>query len=53
VETENETRASEEDSRRRTVYLKKPRGDPLAPVRTAKGRKAFKSHVNFQEVAHH
>jgi hypothetical protein len=49
----DETRASEEDSRKRVVYLKKPRDDLSARARTAKDRKAIKSHVNFQEIARH
>jgi hypothetical protein len=49
VKARRETIASEEDSHRRAVYLKKPMGDPLALVRIANSRKDFKSRVNFQE----
>jgi hypothetical protein len=40
---------SEEEGRWHTVYLKKPRDDPSAPVRTTNSRKDFKSLVNFQD----
>jgi hypothetical protein len=44
---------SEEDRRRRVVYLKKPKGAPSAPIRTMKGHKPKKSRVGFQETTHH
>jgi hypothetical protein len=53
VEEIEETRASEEDNRRRVFYLKKPRDDVSAPAHTTKSRKYFKSHVNFQEISSH
>jgi hypothetical protein len=49
VRTRRETRASDEDGRKRAVYLKRPRDDPLAPVCTANSCMDFNSRVNFQE----
>jgi hypothetical protein len=49
VRARRETRASEEDGRRRAVYLKSPRDNPLAPIRTANSHKDFNSRVNFLE----
>jgi hypothetical protein len=49
VRARRETRASEEDDRRRAIYLKSPRYNPSAPIRTANSHKDFNSHVNFSE----
>jgi hypothetical protein len=43
------TRSSEEDGRRRVVYLMRPRDDPSAPTRTTNSRKDFNSRVNSKK----